>query len=633
MIPFADSIYHYPVQTETEIHCFVNKQPDVNPLNATILQSSIPDWVQPVDLPSQSDPQNPYLLNDYQYDIATRTEFCHWVYKIDNLIVAENRSNLSIPFDPTCQTLRIHECKIFRNGRWIDILDMNDLRVIQREKNLDDLLYDGNVTALLFLKDVRPGDLLDYSYSVAGSKISGFSSLFHMQFSNRWEKIFGRIIKPSQQTFQTRINPENWSRYLREDEHQWVWDIEPCLPYEIESNQPPGFRNGAAIEISQFSNWNEAARQRIEFYRLNDDLKQDSEAVALVASWQASSADLEEQAIQALRFVQDEIRFLGVEEGMSAFTPSDPLDTLKRRYGDCKGKTQLLRAFLSLLGISSDACLVDTKMKGSVKNRLPTPFFNHVITCIYLPGRTVFVDPTMMYVGGDLSQAICPYGYGLVLNEKTQDLTEIPMPMIHPEVDCTTLFNIQSEDRVEMTIQAQFYGKMANEVRFRIKKSGLKIFMEPTQANLKSQFGSIEMITPVEIDDDRAANHFTLKASLLLKNPYKKTVKKRGKTFEYSPLFLNEYFMQSININRKTPLQLSHKRVKETVVVQGGSIMTPSDAIDHKVFSLAARAMKPDTIEFELLTRLDSVDAEDLPSLKDKLAEGADAIEVIVKSK
>ena len=51
----------------------------------------------------------------------------------------------------------------------IDALDAGEIRVIQKEDDSDNRIYDGERTALVFVKDVRPGDVIDYSWSIAGA--------------------------------------------------------------------------------------------------------------------------------------------------------------------------------------------------------------------------------------------------------------------------------------------------------------------------------------------------------------------------------------------------------------------------------------------------------------------------------
>src|SRR5207245_3226925 len=80
----------------------------------------------------------------------------------------------------------------------------------------------------------------------------------------------------------------------------------------------------------------------------------------------------EQRVLQALRFVQDEIRYMGVEIGVNSHMPYSPATVVKRRYGDCKDKTLLLITMLRALGISARPALVSTTYRSHVTDYQPT---------------------------------------------------------------------------------------------------------------------------------------------------------------------------------------------------------------------------------------------------------------------
>lgn len=50
-----------------------------------------------------------------------------------------------------------------------DALRRESIKLIQEEEDLSAQIYNGRITALLVLEDVRPGDVIDYDYSLSGS--------------------------------------------------------------------------------------------------------------------------------------------------------------------------------------------------------------------------------------------------------------------------------------------------------------------------------------------------------------------------------------------------------------------------------------------------------------------------------
>ena len=65
---------------------------------------------------------------------------------------------------------------------------------------------------------------------------------------------------------------------------------------------------------------------------------------ALIEQWKDSATSKSDLALMALRFVQDEVRYLSISEGSKGWQPAHPTLTFERRFGDCKDKSFLLHA-------------------------------------------------------------------------------------------------------------------------------------------------------------------------------------------------------------------------------------------------------------------------------------------------
>jgi len=78
-------------------------------------------------------------------------------------------AELQISFDPTWQTVRFHHVRVLRGGRAVGSFALADVKVIQQESELNRRIYNGSLTALVFLRDIRVGDVVDYAYSHEGA--------------------------------------------------------------------------------------------------------------------------------------------------------------------------------------------------------------------------------------------------------------------------------------------------------------------------------------------------------------------------------------------------------------------------------------------------------------------------------
>jgi hypothetical protein len=120
-------------------------------------------------------------------------------------------------------------------------------------------------------------------------------------------------------------------------------------------------------------------------------------------------ADPGARVVAALRWVQEEVRYLGLEMGPGSHTPRPLSAVLRSRYGDCKDKARLLVALLKGWGIRAWPALVDSR-GGDPRKAAPSPLaFDHVIVAVEWPaaeGGLLWVDPTRTDQGGPGGRAL-----------------------------------------------------------------------------------------------------------------------------------------------------------------------------------------------------------------------------------
>lgn len=89
------------------------------------------------------------------------------------------------------------------------------------------------------------------------------------------------------------------------------------------------------------------------------------------------------------------IRWVGVETGLSGYKPSPAATTLKQRYGDCKAAAALLVALLHAKGIQAQPVLLGAGNDFSWQKIASLQQLNHVI--VYIPPYDLYLDPTSGY--------------------------------------------------------------------------------------------------------------------------------------------------------------------------------------------------------------------------------------------
>ena len=88
-----------------------------------------------------------------------------------------------------------------------------------------------------------------------------------------------------------------------------------------------------------------------------------------------------------------QIRWVGIEPGLSGWIPAAAGHTLARRYGDCKASVSLLIALLKAKGITAEPALLNAGGNDFKLSRLADlESLDHVI--VYVPTYHLFLDPT-----------------------------------------------------------------------------------------------------------------------------------------------------------------------------------------------------------------------------------------------
>ncbi len=135
-----------------------------------------PSWVIPHSVDSLSDPPKEgvsdgvwVVLSDRQINLAEETFYQHHARKLLNEGAVQNASRVSATFHPEYETLTWHKLVVHRGGSQSDKLSDHAIRILNRESNLEDHLYDGSRTAVIEVEDVRPGDIIEYAFSIKGS--------------------------------------------------------------------------------------------------------------------------------------------------------------------------------------------------------------------------------------------------------------------------------------------------------------------------------------------------------------------------------------------------------------------------------------------------------------------------------
>ncbi len=542
---------------------------------------SVPSWVKPCGFSLEPVPTKPsqvslqYLLIDQQRNWEEKAFYFHAAAKVLTQSGAEEISQLNIDFEPSYYQVVVHTIRVFREGEWSDRLETSKHKVLQRETDLEQNLYYGDLTLVYFLDDIREGDIVEYSYSIKGVHplfASHYADIIYFQRNFSVEKIAYRLLGHPSLSFMTQpvnINIEPQIVDLLPSVREWSWEVVETSPYTPEDGQPVWYNPRAHIQISQFTNWGEVVEKRYPAYRLPADFSKTipSDMQTLVNQWKETTQDLHERALLALRFVQDKIRYLGIEEGIGGWEPRPPSLIFQRRFGDCKDKAFLLHALLHLMDISSTPLLVHSNKGKRLSEVLPLPFvFNHVVLQIDINGELYWVDPTISLQGGPLQSNYFPdYSWGLLLHPNTEELTPLPKVVLSKPTEFESSILIESEDSASLKIKSVFYDSKADKMRRSLEWNGLQTISEDCLSDMQGVYGMVSLDSPMEIVDDRTNNVLTCLESYHI--PTQKLSDQ--KVLEVFSHVLSSYLHSRVSPVRCSPYEISYPLwVKESIHIE-----------------------------------------------------------------
>lgn len=482
-----------------------------------------PDWVLSLDVPEPGGGPAAggveFLLQDGQDDLcgARPERYRRLVTHVAGAAGLDSESRLEVEFDPASEELVLHRVAVHRDGIVSERLDDLELRVLQREKGLEELIYDGRVTALAFLEDVRVGDRVEVAYSLRGRK-AVLGQLWFDSFPSAWgvavRRLHRRVRVPAGRELDVRLHGGASAPERRESArgHELVWDLRdvPAVPFE---DGAPSWHDPLPwVQLSEYADWPAVARWGAELFAPIDE---PGEALRTLAAEIAAATDEPlERTRLALRRVQADVRYLGLVFGEGSHRPRPPEEVLARRYGDCKDKALLLAALLGELGVEARPALVSTVELHTVSEQLPSPgAFDHAIVRARAAGEELWLDPTQSAERGPLDEFTLPdYGVALVLDRRDGDLVEVVRDRGSPpatRVDKRYRLRVHGASSLEVV--TRYSGARANEVRAGLEALAPGALEDLCLQYLAEQHPRAEPEAAPEVSDDPQANVLTVR--------------------------------------------------------------------------------------------------------------------------
>ncbi|MCW5552609.1 MAG: DUF3857 domain-containing protein [Verrucomicrobiae bacterium] len=594
-----------------------------------------PDWVRVVEwsTPTQglkdlrSEGTRCVLYERHEHP-QRRERFTRIILLMENETGVQDSGNLTFTFNASFQELILHRVRIHRGGRTLDGLDASKVKIIQPERGLAVDVFTGDNTALVFVEDLRVGDALEYSYTIRGENpIIGdhYSTRLTVQSSLAVERQRLRLLWPSDKPLHVRQHLTELSPTTATANGltEYVWDYSNLAAIAYEDNSPPDFEPYPYLELSDFENWSQVVEWALPLYSV-PETNLPPELKEFIQRWQSGASAEEERALLALQFIQDDLRYTGLELGPHSFLPTHPFETFQKRFGDCKGKALLYCTILRAMNQQAWPAFVNTSAREAVARRLPSPFaFNHVIVQLNLAGRVIWVDPTLSHQGGTLENRALPLvSQALVIREGVSTMENVPSPRVeNARQRVVSTFKISDYDSpVTLAVKTSFYGAKADDMREQLARTDLKEIASDYLNYYARYYPGIESLQPIETSDARRVNILTITENYQIKNLWTQDDSRK----QWQAHFYAESFHRLLTDPktrlRTWPLRIPFPMRQEHEVIvhmpeDDWNIPELEEAVENEAFTFRYRRNSSGSVvrfQYECETRVAEVAAENV---------------------
>jgi len=497
--------------------------------------SPAPAWLVPFtpDLTQKPNAKNIsdgyyLLLLEEQRQMELKSTYQHFIRQIVSEAGIQNGSEISVDYDPQYEKLIFHKIVIHRDGQEINRLPGAAFKLLQKEQDLSRFIYSGTYTAYLILEDVRKGDQIEYAYSINGDnpifngKVD--SRLYFVAYEPIVNYYKNLIVSPERQLRFKQYNnaaapvQKSWNGLT-----VYEWNKVDVRETDNTSFVPSWYNPFTYVQVSEYPSWKEVAQWGMKVNQASPPGPLLARKIA--AFKKLANGDQASYLLQALRFVQDDIRYMGIEMGEYSHRPNNPDKVLAQRFGDCKDKALLLCTMLRANNIMASMAYVNTDMRGTVSDMLPSPnAFNHAIVHAVLNNKVYWLDGTMSYQRGSLADICEPdYRQALVVTDTTTQLTPIT-PVTRGKIIVRETFTLPDDENKDgkLEVVTTYHRDDADAQRAELAGTSMKDKEKSYLAYYKKLYGDVAINDAITTRDSSAINTVYVNESYFIHDLWKK---------------------------------------------------------------------------------------------------------------
>jgi len=506
-----------------------------------------------------------YRLLDSQVKIEAqgqRSHFSRYVETVVNQTGIESASQINISFDPTYQNLVLNSLVVIRDGKRLDRINSAKIATYRTEQELDRQIYSDELTLNILIDDVRLGDTLDYSYTRLGAN-PVYNNIFSYVRGIGWSVpvydqyirlLWGKSAPLYIDTADAKPIIEK-TKLGKFTEYSLYLNNEKTLPYE--SQAPDWYDPYAVISFNELEHWHDVVQWALPLYRF-EPVGDSVQKIATSIKQQHQTKT--QQIAAALKYTQQQIRYVGLEMGANSHRPTPAAQTLSLRYGDCKDKAVLFIALLAALDIQAFPALVHTDDTKSLPTKPPSlNNFNHVIVTLQHLGKRVWLDPTLSNQYGDFENIYQPdYGYALIIAPEQQALS----PMASSDHNSYThivenyVIGTQRQDPVSFSVNTKYLGDDAQSQYAKLERDGKNKLAQSFVNFYQKTYPDLIVSAPLTVSSDNRSGVLTFAENYSIGDFWTKS----GNDYEFYfyPNEIRDAVYQPKRSERTAPLRFNY---------------------------------------------------------------------------
>ena len=576
-----------------------------------------PSWLEKVSTspkkPALKDIQDGYyiFLYEQQDNLETNEQYEHIIRDIVSDNGVQNASQISITYDPSYQKLTFHKVTVWRNNKAINKLTANSFKIMQNESELSRFIYSGTYDAYLILDDIRKGDRIEFSYTIKGHNpvfANKYNTTIYFQWGSQIANLYHNIIAKKERQF--KIKNFNTVPTLKTIERNglkvYQWQDELTKTIKTEDYEPSWYNPYGRVQFSEVKSWKEVVDWALKLNQY--DLSKANIFNAKVKEFKNLAKDKEQYFNLVARFVQDEIRYMGIEMGEYSHRPNSPEKVLKQRYGDCKDKSLLLISLLKANGINAYSVYINTYTLDKTNEVLPAPnVFNHEVSVVEFNGKKIWIDATMTNQGGPILQNYFPYTANVLVIKPGNDKLEYVASNARGKIVTESIFKLSDTvagSKTALTIKSIYKANCAEDLRSTIGSSGINALSKDYVEYYTKQYPGTTVAKEIEIADDRNSNEIIMTEYYEIKDIWENSDSDSDKliAYFYSDMINNE--IRPLKKARSVPFSLKypsyiHQTIK-LILPEKWSIKDEQTKIEGNSYSYTSNVkLNNDTVSLE----------------------------------